>query len=763
MSYGGNYRGALWNAQALFSRKAQRQELKLNKVVDLLKVQDFVLVSETHSTEGKIQAEQYRFEQLGFTCYWSHGGHRRAGVGIIIRNSFLREFDATPPQWIDISPGEAGVLRLSGPKGQLDLFTLYFPTGNQGRGNHSLFNLRTALRSKVDRALRSSSVALSIVGGDFNYVTDKADRWSKVSLDWSSMPDHKEQADWAKLFEVGGRLHELYQPHGTHDCAGARSRLDRVYTSAGVTDQLDVHLGCAPLDWCKSLSDHRPVIFFRRLSSAPDFGKNTLPEGPINHPSWPRRVALEFQDQMSSQNSPQGALRQLFILKQAIMDVTRTMHEDHVRNAFESQAKETDDRLGWAIRCLRAIQQDRPQTVDRCVSAYPALAKLINRGGGDARINGHLTPLKKHVEELARASVLEELRAIQADDGLVDDHVQKNRRSKAQVRLNRLRPGNCNSIASIKCADGSMAITSEAIAEELRKHWADVFSHREHDAGTLQDWFREELSDPAFAQDTCWDIQLHDVEHALKVAPVTAPGPDGIPYKAWKRLGPLAASILLNAIHRLGEDNAHSALSGMSGNEDATSHTFNLGNMVFLPKKPAGTDPVLGDSYTAADVRPLVIVNTDNRIMANAVRHRLEPIFASWISNDQQGFLKGRSMLSNVVDIVHQAQIASLEHEQAAILLFDFKAAFPSLCHGYMHSTLKALGIPRHILNFIRMLYANHCCHISLGGRMFRGFGIHAGIPQGCPPFPSFIRSCDGHHAPAYAQIEIRIDSPRIC
>ena len=73
----------------------------------------------------------------------------------------------------------------------------------------------------------------------------------------------------------------------------------------------------------------------------------------------------------------------------------------------------------------------------------------------------------------------------------------------------------------------------------------------------------------------------------------------------------------------------------MQGNEDATTHMFNLGNMVFLPKKPAGTDPVLGDYFTAADVRPLVIVNTDNRIMANAVRMRLEPIFAGWISSNQ--------------------------------------------------------------------------------------------------------------------------------
>jgi hypothetical protein len=73
-------------------------------------------------------------------------------------------------------------------------------------------------------------------------------------------------------------------------------------------------------------------------------------------------------------------------------------------------------------------------------------------------------------------------------------------------------------------------------------------------------------------------------------------------------------------------------------------HSFNLGNMIFLPKKIAGVDPLLGEYYTPSDVRQLMIVNTDNRLVANAMRKQWEPKFDSWISNAQQGFLPGRSM-----------------------------------------------------------------------------------------------------------------------
>ena len=552
------------------------------------------------------------------------------------------------------------------------------------------------------------------------------------------MSHHKDEADWDSLF--GGRdstLNELYQPHGAHDSAGARSRLDRVYVSSGVAEQLDAQLGCATLDGCKKLSHHRPLIFFRRCGKQNKPNNATLPEGPLNHPSWPSRVAHEFQYQLEALGSPTCPLRQLAILKETIAEVTNCMHSDSRKRNEITQAEETDDQLGWAVRCLRAIQHNRPHMVQRCFKAYPRLSQLVNCSGSDPRCNGRLEPLKKHIEELARQATLEELRTIQEDDGKVEEHVQRNRRSRAQVRLNRLKPGNCGTVAALKCADGSMAISPDAIAHELRRHWAEVFSYKAHDEPTLHAWLHEELgSDCPFGEDVNWEVSIEHVLHAIKVAPGTAAGPDGIPYKAWKKLGPLGAHTLHKAIGKLGEDNAHSALCNMSGNKDHPGHLFNLGNMVFLPKKPAGTDAILGDFYTANDVRPLVIVNTDNRLMASAVRHCLEPILAQWISQNQQGFIKSRSMLANVIDISHRAQTVSLQHDRPGMLLFDFKAAFPSLSHGYMHTVLKSLGLPSHILNFVLSLYDNHCCHIVSGGSVFSGFHIKAGIRQGCPLSP---------------------------
>ena len=60
-----------------------------------------------------------------------------------------------------------------------------------------------------------------------------------------------------------------------------------------------------------------------------------------------------------------------------------------------------------------------------------------------------------------------------------------------------------------------------------------------------------------------------------------------------------------------------------------------------LPKTPSRTDAVQGDMYAPSKTRPLSIVNTGNRIIANAYRLMMEPIIGMWVSDMQRGFLNG--------------------------------------------------------------------------------------------------------------------------
>ena len=165
---------------------------------------------------------------------------------------------------------------------------------------------------------------------------------------------------------------------------------------------------------------------------------------------------------------------------------------------------------------------------------------------------------------------------------------------------------------------------------------------------------------PATGSDR-WIIRRRAVEKAISSAKSSMPGPDGSPPGAYRALGPFAADIL----HQVTE-----SLCSAEGVQELTTaysdrcrqgvHDFNKSLLCCLQKKAAGTDPSIGDFYTGDTTRPLALVNVDNRIFASAARLTWEPLLANYISQQQQGFLKGRQMLNNIIDIDYHAMTISL-------------------------------------------------------------------------------------------------------
>ena len=69
--------------------------------------------------------------------------------------------------------------------------------------------------------------------------------------------------------------------------------------------------------------------------------------------------------------------------------------------------------------------------------------------------------------------------------------------------------------------------------------------------------------------------------------------------------------------------------------------------------------------------RPLSVVNTDNRVLASALRYVVEPGLAVGDSLVQRGFLPGRSMNANILEIELESRPAHLTCDQAALVLFE--------------------------------------------------------------------------------------------
>ena len=165
----------------------------------------------------------------------------------------------------------------------------------------------------------------------------------------------------------------------------------------------------------------------------------------------------------------------------------------------------------------------------------------------------------------------------------------------------------------------------------------------------------------------------------------SSPGKDGIPFKAWRKTVDIAAKALYEVFLEIVGDN------GMEKVRNEWD-TFNESVMVFLPKKTIGVNADGVEMFTAKNMRPLSISNTDNRIFCSAVRLHVEPRTSHTISRAQRGFVKGRSMLSNVIDVDEAMMEVALTEDNPAAFLFDFEAAFPSIDHSYILDVLTARG-----------------------------------------------------------------------
>ena len=146
--------------------------------------------------------------------------------------------------------------------------------------------------------------------------------------------------------------------------------------------------------------------------------------------------------------------------------------------------------------------------------------------------------------------------------------------------------------------------------------------------------------------------------------------------------------------------------------------------------------------HEACNTKPLSVVDASNRIIASMRLAALERGYADWVSDAQRGFIKGRQMLRNILDVDFSAQRISLQSERGATVLFDFRAAFPSLSHDFLFDALSAIGLPTEYTTMLRLFYRNNKHKIRVGNQMFDSVHVHSGVRQGCPLSPLLFALC---------------------
>jgi len=324
------------------------------------------------------------------------------------------------------------------------------------------------------------------------------------------------------------------------------------------------------------------------------------------------------------------------------------------REGLIAEAAEADDQLGWTMSFIRAAEGVNITRMRRCARAYPALAKFFPADDPNARLHSKMPALREHAYQLAKDAITNELTTLH--QSRTDQNSAQYRVDKEHVltRLKRTLPGTTTSISAIQTDTGHLTTNPAVIANVLKEHWQRCFAGQPIDSTLSTSWLTSlpHLQPQGQATGDCdsaeglslpptdhartqqqrfarrrgglngqhrrrsrlptepmeWQIRKCDIQSAIKSSGNSAPGPDGIPFLAWRRLGDLAVCVLCDMASLLETEEAGHLLQDAYYDEltPEGTHSYNMGNLVCLAEKTAGKDEAVGEHYTADGTRHLI-------------------------------------------------------------------------------------------------------------------------------------------------------------
>lgn len=140
-----------------------------------------------------------------------------------------------------------------------------------------------------------------------------------------------------------------------------------------------------------------------------------------------------------------------------------------------------------------------------------------------------------------------ELQELQSQKLSLEGHVYDRRKENLPVKLRKLLPGSSCQVGGIlDPLDDTIATSPSDRARIINAHWQSVLDAKPTDERGRRQWLQQmcaQLRAPLHLLKP----SVQDFLEQLKLLPKSAPGPDGITFRAFKGLEPQLATILADA------------------------------------------------------------------------------------------------------------------------------------------------------------------------------------------------------------------------
>lgn len=130
--------------------------------------------------------------------------------------------------------------------------------------------------------------------------------------------------------------------------------------------------------------------------------------------------------------------------------------------------------------------------------------------------------------------------------------------------------------------------------------------------------------------------------------------------------------------------------------------------------------------------RPITLTNTDYKIYTKVLALRLQKVIKSIISEEQSGFIKGRTISTHIRLIDDIIKYANNETYTGLIVSLDFFKAFDSVKKDAIIAALKQFNFGTNFQQLVKTMLTNTVTTVKNGGWLSSWFSQEKGVRQGC-------------------------------
>ena len=134
--------------------------------------------------------------------------------------------------------------------------------------------------------------------------------------------------------------------------------------------------------------------------------------------------------------------------------------------------------------------------------------------------------------------------------------------------------------------------------------------------------------------------------------------------------------------------------------------------------------------------RPISLLCVDFKIYSKVLANRMKKGLNQIISEDQTGFLKGKSIQQNIRRAMDIMEYTKANNVSALLISIDFLKAFDRVDYEAMYKAMQYFGFGEKFINHIKILFRDFALCTSNGGHLSKWWKPSRGLFQGNPIAP---------------------------